>query len=83
MDGSLTLPKTLCRRFSDHVKKRNLPRLTFRGLRHTHAALLLVSGAHPKVVQERLGHSTVAITLDLYGHVLPELQRSAADSMTG
>jgi len=46
-------------------------------LRHSHATLMLVSGVHPKVVQERLGHSSVAITLDMYSHVLPGLQEAA------
>jgi integrase len=48
-------------------------------LRHSHATHLLASGVHPKVAQERLGHSSVAITLDLYSHVLPGMQAEAAD----
>ena len=48
-------------------------------LRHSHATHLLTSGVHPKIAQERLGHSSVAITLDLYSHVLPGLQAEAAD----
>ena len=48
-------------------------------LRHTHASLLLLAGVHPKVVSERLGHSTIQITLDTYSHVLPSLQRDAGD----
>lgn len=47
-------------------------------LRHTHATLLLQAGVHPKVVSERLGHSTIAITLDTYSHVLPNMQQEAA-----
>jgi integrase len=47
-------------------------------LRHAHATILLQQGVHPKIVQERLGHSTVATTLDIYSHVLPGLQESAA-----
>ena len=47
-------------------------------LRHTHATLLLKAGVHPKVVSERLGHASVAITLDIYSHVLPGLQEAAA-----
>jgi integrase len=46
--------------------------------RHTHASLLLKQGIHPKVVQERLGHSTIAVTLDIYSHVAPGLQEAAA-----
>lgn len=47
-------------------------------LRHTHATLLLLAGVHPKVVSERLGHATIAITLDTYSHVLPNMQQEAA-----
>ncbi len=55
-----------------------LPHLTFHGLRHAHATMLLTSGVHPKVVSERLGHSNIAITTDTYSHVLPGLQEDAA-----
>jgi integrase len=50
-------------------------------LRHTHATLALQAGVHPKVVSERLGHSTIAITLDTYSHVLPSMQREAAEAV--
>ena len=51
--------------------------IRFHDLRHTHATLLLRQGVHVKVVSERLGHSTVAITLDTYSHVLPDMQEDA------
>ena len=47
-------------------------------MRHAHATHLLLSGVHPKVASERLGHSKVGITLDLYSHVLPGMQEDAA-----
>ena len=47
-------------------------------LRHTHATLMLKSGVHPKIVSERLGHASVAITLDTYSHMVPGLQETAA-----
>ena len=50
-------------------------------LRHTHATLLLLAGIHPKVVSERLGHASVAITLDVYSHVLPNMQQEAAERL--
>ena len=50
-------------------------------LRHTHATLALQAGVHPKVVSERLGHATVGITLDLYSHVVPSLDRQAAETI--
>ncbi len=54
------------------------PRLRFHDLRHTHATQLLLAGVHPKIAQERLGHSTIAVTLDLYSHVTPTMQEDAA-----
>ena len=58
-----------------------LPRIRFHDLRHTAATLLLAEGLHPKVVQERLGHSTIAITMDVYSHVGMTLQREAAETL--
>jgi integrase len=55
-----------------------LPRIRFHDLRHAHATHLLSSGVHPKVASGRLGHSEVGITLDLYSHVLPNMQADAA-----
>jgi integrase len=60
-----------------------LPETRFHDLRHTSATLLLSAGIHPKVVQERLGHSQISITLDTYSHVLPSMQREAAEKMDG
>lgn len=56
-----------------------LPRVTIKGLRHTHATLLLELGEHPKVVQEHLGHSTITTTMNIYSHVTPTMQKAAAD----
>jgi integrase len=53
-------------------------KVRFHDLRHTHATQLLRQGVHPKIVSERLGHSTVGITLDVYSHVLPGMQEEAA-----
>lgn len=47
--------------------------------RHTHASLMLKQGVHPKIVQERLGHANIQITLDTYSHVAPGLQQAAAE----
>ena len=59
-------------------KKAELTDLRFHDLRHTHASQLLRQSTHPKVVAERLGHSTVMLTLDVYSHVVPGLQEEAA-----
>jgi len=49
--------------------------------RHSHASLLLSQGIHPKIVQERLGHATINMTLDTYSHVTPGLQEKAAEQL--
>jgi integrase len=55
--------------------------IRFHDLRHTSATLLLAAGVHPKVVQERLGHSQIGITLDTYSHVVPSMQLEAASKL--
>jgi len=57
------------------------PPIRFHDLRHTAATLMLGAGVHPKIVSERLGHATIAITMDTYQHVSPSMQREAADQM--
>jgi integrase len=55
--------------------------MRFHDLRHACASLLLVQGIHPRVVMETLGHSQISLTMNTYSHVLPALQREAADRM--
>ena len=62
-------------------KKAGLPDIRFRDLRHTCAALLLGKGVHTKLVQDLLGHSSVAVTLDTYSHVLPVMDDGLADTI--
>lgn len=69
------------RSFLPLLKRAGLPRIRFHDLRHTAATLLLLEGVHPKVVQERLGHSQISITLDTYSHVLPSMGRDAANKL--
>jgi integrase len=76
--GPLRKRNLLRRWFHPLVAKAGLPRMRFHDLRHAHASLLLSASVHPKVVQERLGHSQVSVTLDTYSHVAPSLQREAA-----
>lgn len=77
-NGSPILPGSLTAEFASLVKELELPHLTFHGLRHAFATLCLVAGINPKVVSEALGHSSVTITLDLYSHVLPNMQDELA-----
>jgi integrase len=70
--GNLINPSNLRQRsFAPLLKRRGLPRITFNDLRHTCASLLFQKNVHPKLVQELLGHASVAITLDTYSHMLP------------
>jgi integrase len=62
-------------------KRASLPDIRFHDLRHTCAPLLLTKGAHTKVVQERLGHFSISMTLDTYSHVLPNMQEKAVAAM--
>ena len=78
-DGEPLQPRSLTHQFAKLGKDmKDLPRLRFHDLRHTHATQLLASGVHPKVAQERLGHSTITTTMDIYSHVTPTMQADAA-----
>lgn len=68
-------------RFYALLSRAGLPRIRFHDLRHTAATLLLLQGVNVKVVSELLGHSSVAFTMDRYAHVLPSMQREAAEVM--
>ena len=88
-DGRGYHPERLSREFDRKQATYNrlnpstpLPRLRLHDLRHTWATLALEAGVHPKVVSERLGHSTVSITLDLYSHVMPGMQSQAAEQVS-
>ena len=65
------------------MKRALLPKIRLHDRRHTHATLALQAGVHPKVVSERLGHATVAITLDTYSHAIPAMQEEAARLIAG
>ena len=79
-DGTPLRPHTVTQAFRRARTRAGLEGLRLHDLRHTHASLLLQAGTHPKVVSERLGHAKVGITLDTYSHVLPSVQREAAES---
>ena len=63
------------------LKKYDIPAIRFHDFRHLHATLLLKAGVNPKIVSERLGHSTIAITLDIYSEVIPDMQREAIEKI--
>jgi integrase len=63
------------------MTRAGLPSMRFHDIRHACASLLVVQGVHPRVVMETLGHSQISLTMDTYSHVIPALQREAADRM--
>ena len=69
------------RSFKPLLKRAGLPQIRFHDLRHTCATLLLTRNVNPKIVSEMLGHSSIAITLDTYSHVLPNMRVQAAAAM--
>ncbi len=78
-DGKPFLPNTVSHNWEKLVRKAGLSHIRLHDARHTHASLMLKQGIHPKIVQERLGHSSIQITLDTYSHVAPGLQQAAAN----
>src|SRR5205085_7202389 len=82
-DGTPLHPDGFYASFQQAVKRAGVRPIRFHDLRHTHATLFLSNGEHPKIVSERLGHSSIAITLDLYSHVLPGIQADAAKRVMG
>ncbi|HBN95851.1 MAG TPA: hypothetical protein DDZ66_06090 [Firmicutes bacterium] len=71
----------LHRNFKQALEKTGLPNIRLHDLRHTYATLMLQEGVHPKIVSERLGHSSIQITLNTYSSVLPDLQSEAAQKL--
>ena len=80
-NGTLLNPDRISRKFKRLVSAAGLPPIRFHDLRHTHATLALRVGVHPKIVSERLGHSSITITLDTYSHAIPALQEEAAQQI--
>jgi integrase len=80
-DGSTWAPSLFTAAFCDFVRKVKLPRIRFHDLRHGHVTQLLLAGVPLKVVSARAGHSGIAITADLYGHVLPGADEQAAKKL--
>src|SRR5699024_7357871 len=79
--GTFVLPSNISRAFRLIRDKLKIKKIRFHDLRHTHASLLFSQNVHPKIVQERLGHSSIEITLDTYSHMLPNMQEGAAQKL--
>lgn len=80
-NGVELTPNYITHTFKKVLREAGLPDIRFHDLRHTNATLLLLQGVNTKVVSERLGHSSIDVTLDIYGHVLPEMQKEAAEKL--
>lgn len=76
-DGTLWKPDAFTQAFQRLIRNSSLGHIRFHDLRHSHASQLLKQGINPKVVSERLGHSSITITMDTYSHVLPGIQEEA------
>ena len=76
-DGQPLQPRSLTHAFVRFIRQHGLPQIRLHDLRHSHATAMLAAGVHPKIAQERLGHSSVSVTIDLYSHVLPGMQAEA------
>lgn len=81
VDGTLLHPERFSRSFGDAVRRLGLPTIRLHDLRHGWATMALSAGVHPKVVQERLGHANIGITLDTYSHVTGSLHDEAAETV--
>jgi len=77
-DGTPVRPNTVTRTWTTLATRAGLKVIRLHDARHSHASIMLKQGIHPKIVQERLGHSSIDITLDVYSHVAPGLQEAAA-----
>jgi integrase len=80
--GEFVPPQGVNGLFARFIGQANLPRIRFHDLRHTHATILLLMGTNPKLVADRLGHSTVQITLDTYSHVLPSMKQDLTEQFS-
>ncbi len=80
-DGMPAKPDRVTRTFTRLSEQAGLPHIRLHDLRHTWATLALVNGVHPKIVQERLGHSTINTTLNTYSHVTEGMQAQAAEEI--
>ncbi len=80
-DGEPIRPDTVGPRFKRLARAAGVPAIRFHDLRHSHATLALQAGVHPKVVSDRLGHASVAFTMDVYSASIPAMQADAADTV--
>jgi integrase len=81
-DGAPIHSQRISAWFVQHTRAAGLPRIRLHDVRHSYATAALAAGVPPKVISERLGHATIAITMDTYSHVIPGLDEQAANAVT-
>ena len=74
-------PILLYRRLFPALRRAGLPRMRFHNVRHTYASLLIAQGEHPKYIQSQLGHSSINVTMDIYGHLMETINHEAAGKL--
>jgi integrase len=79
--GTPLEPRNIIREFKGLLARAGLPEIRFYDMRHTAATLMLQQNIHPKILQERLGHSDISMTLNTYSHVLPGMQEEVAEKL--
>jgi integrase len=80
-DGSPIHPQRISAWFVQHTRAAGLPRIRLHDVRHSYATAALAAGVPPKVISQRLGHATIAVTMDTYSHVIPGLDEQAAETV--
>lgn len=81
--GEPLLPQRITKMFAAAITRADVPTIRLHDVRHTMATNALAAGIHPKVVQEQLGHATIAVTMDIYSHVPQAVRREGADKIAG
>ena len=80
-DGAPIRPDSMTQKWTRFIEANSLPHIRFHDLRHSNATALIQAGVNPRVVQQRLGHADVNITLNTYTHVLPDMDMDAAEKL--
>ncbi len=81
--GTPLLPQRLTKMFATAIARVDVPKIRLHDVRHTMATTALEAGVHPKVVQEQLGHATIAVTMDIYSHIPQAVRRESAGRIAG
>ena len=81
VEGNWPKPYSITDRWRDAIKSRNIPRVTFHALRHSHASALIAAGLDVVTISRRLGHASPALTLSTYSHLFANNDGNAADAM--